>query len=531
LLAILFLAPIGPVSADPVTVTVDGAQTFQVIDGFGVNANHRSWNNNELQPVLDALIDQGGMTLFRVVYDNTDWEATNANSDPFIINWDYFDTVYTSPEFQELWGMIGYLDQRGMSNGIILNFQGNGPQWLGGAYLTPGDENQWAQMIASLLVYAKYTNQLQFTMVGPDNEPDNTPDPAQGVEVADSTQYVTMLHDLALELDTNGLGDIRFVAPDLAYGATNWLPDLMNDPVIMAKLAYFGEHSYSAEGADTVGVYDFLQQSAYPDRHFWMTEFNDWCESCDTGIGGSTDWTFFRGTAEYLLAHLANGASAGLVWEGYDSYYLINNDWSYWGLFAVDDINATPKTYTPRKNFYTFAQFSKYIRPGAHRIGACGATGPLSLLAFYHPNLGQLTLAGVNSGGQSAALSGALTNLPPVSSLELLYTSSTTNLCDAGAVPVTNGVFTATVPADCVYTFTGFYAPCIAAALVATNQQAVIVLSWTNVLTNYIVVATTDPSTQPWTPLTNAPQQNGGQQSITIIPSEQRQFFRLQKLP
>jgi hypothetical protein len=55
------------------TVTINGAQTYQVIDGFGVNANHRSWTNSELQPVIDALIDQAGMTIFRVLYDRTDW--------------------------------------------------------------------------------------------------------------------------------------------------------------------------------------------------------------------------------------------------------------------------------------------------------------------------------------------------------------------------------------------------------------------------------------------------------------------------
>src|SRR5512133_2873448 len=31
------------------TVTVDGATTYQLIDGFGVNANHRSWHNDELK--------------------------------------------------------------------------------------------------------------------------------------------------------------------------------------------------------------------------------------------------------------------------------------------------------------------------------------------------------------------------------------------------------------------------------------------------------------------------------------------------
>lgn len=61
LIAILLLASTWSTCAHGETqLTVDGSQIFQTIDGFGVNANHRSWNNNELQPVLDALIDQGG---------------------------------------------------------------------------------------------------------------------------------------------------------------------------------------------------------------------------------------------------------------------------------------------------------------------------------------------------------------------------------------------------------------------------------------------------------------------------------------
>jgi hypothetical protein len=249
------------------------------------------------------------------------------------------------------------------------------------------------------------------------------------------------------------------VAPDLGYGGTNWLPQIMSDPVIMAKLAHFGEHSYLADGGNSAGVYDFLQQSAYPDSNFWMTEFNVWCSDCENCVGGPSGWSYFRGTAEYLLAHLANGASGGLVWEGYDSFYMIHNCWSYWGLFAVDDINAVPKTYTPRKNFYTVAQISKFVRPGAQRIAVNGSTSPLVLLAFYQPNTGQLALTGENTDSSPATLSGTLTNLPSVSSLDLYYTSSTTNLAYDATFPVTNGVFTATVPADCIFTFSGFSLP------------------------------------------------------------------------
>src|SRR5262245_33505480 len=142
------------ISSRAATVSIDGAKQFQTIEGFGVNANHRSWNNNDLKPVLDALIDQGGMTLFRVIYDKADWETTNDNSDPSAFNWSYYNQVYSSPDFQKLWNMGAYLNQKGIADGLFFNFQGIGPDWLGGGSLTPGMEDEWAEMIASLLIYA-----------------------------------------------------------------------------------------------------------------------------------------------------------------------------------------------------------------------------------------------------------------------------------------------------------------------------------------------------------------------------------------
>jgi O-glycosyl hydrolase len=514
--------------AGAATVTINGAQTYQVIDGFGVNANFRSWTNSELQPVLDALIDQAGMTLFRVVHDRTDWEAANDNSSSSVMNWSYYNPVYSTPEFEKMWGLVGYLNQRGISNMLTLNFQGNGPAWLGGATLTPGSESEWAEMIASLLVYGRNARHLQFGLVGPDNEPDNTPEPIQGIQVANAAQYVTMLHQLALMLDANGLGDLRFVAPDLAFGGTNWLMPIMNDSTVMAKLACFSEHSYLADGGNSAGVDDFLKQSAYPDRRFWMTEFNVWCQSCETGVGGSTSWTFFRGSAEYLLAHLANGASAGLLWEGYDSYYLIRGGWSYWGLLGVDNINAVPKTYTPRKNFYTVAQISKFVRPGARRIAVNGSASPLTLLAFYHPVSGALALTGVNTGSSAVTLTGTLTNLPSISSLALYYTSSTTNLAFKTNVPVAGGVFSATVPADCVFTFRGCSLK-LAISLLSTNSAQNLLLSWTNALTNCVLEGATNLNSSLWSPVTNVPQPADGQQRVILSPAAQRQFYRLRQ--
>jgi O-glycosyl hydrolase len=425
------------------TISVDGTQTNQVIDGFGVNANHRSWNGTELRPVLDALIDQAGMTLFRVVFDETNWEAINDNTNSAAMDWTYYNTVYGSNTFSRLWDMTAYLNSRGLTNGVFFNFMGRGPAWLGGGTLTAGQEDEWAEMITSLLMYARNTKGLQFKLIAPDNEPDIS---NEGITMS-AARYTNCLHKLALKLDANGLSDLRFVAPDLAGNDASYRNAIAADSTIMAKLAHWGVHSYGS----SAGIIND------PARTYWVTEFNVWCNTCDSGVRGTYDWNYCRGTAEYLLNHLVNGAAGGIVWEGYDSFYLHPpSTWSFWGLLSVDNENVTPKTYTPRKNFYTLAQISKFVRPGAQRVEMTGSTAPFSpLLAFKHTGLGQVTIVGINNSVSSAILTGAVSALPAVASLDLYYTSATTNLARAGSVPVNSGTFTATIPANCIFTLTG----------------------------------------------------------------------------
>ncbi|HXC99998.1 MAG TPA: Ig-like domain-containing protein [Verrucomicrobiae bacterium] len=455
-------------------LTINGAQTYQTIDGFGANINHRSWNGDELKPVLDTMVAEG-FTIFRVVFDNTDWVTTNNASQA------YYNSVYGSARFEKLWDLVAYLNQKGITNGVMFNFQGPGAEWMGGKTLTSGDEPQWAQMIASLVTYARNTRHLQFNLVAPGNEPDNS---SQLVGVgASASQYVTMLHDLAQDLNSNGLSDVRLVGPDLANTSTSWMQGMINDSLIMSKLAHFGLHSYSSGGTGSSGVASFLSANSPGNTSFWMTEFNSWCPNCAAGLyqAGNYNWTFGMATEEYLLSHLANGASAGLAWEGYDSYYellglptLPSGDqaagWSYYGLFGVDDINAVPKTYTARKNFYAMAQISAFVPPGSQRIGVNGSSG-VTLLAFYHAPSGRVTLTGYNTGNQTS-LPITLSSLPAVASFDLYHTDANTNLSHDATYAVSGGGFTATVPANCVFTLTGFDPAKIAVSVQITNPAA-----------------------------------------------------------
>jgi O-glycosyl hydrolase len=451
LLTLLFCCSLAGARA----VTVDGAQTNQVVDGFGVNVNFRSWNGTELQAVLDAFIDQAGMTLFRVVHDLSDWEATNDNTNASSINWDYFNGVFASGEYPKLWDLFAYLNSRGVTNGAYFCFLGWGPSWMmdtDGHSLKAGMEEEWAETITAAVLYARNTRGLQFSLLAPDNEPEQD---AEGIRMSVPI-YTNALHRLALKLDANGLGDLRLVGPDTILDPS-YLPAMLADPVVMAKVGHVGLHSYGGGGQDSTGIAALLTNSPYPSLNFWITEFNVSCSTCDDGIPGTYDWNYCEGTAAYLLYHLLNGASGGLVWEGYDSIYAHHGYvWSYWGLFAVDDETAPVKTYTPRKNFYTLSQITKWVRPGAQRIGVTGADWPLTpLVAFKHPTSGQLTLVGINNDTAAAPLNGTLASLRGLTHLDLYYTTATTNLAFAGSVLVSNDTFSALIPADSVFTLTG----------------------------------------------------------------------------
>jgi O-glycosyl hydrolase len=509
------------------TITVDGSQTNQVIEGFGVNINYWGWTNQDLKPVIDGLIDGAGVTLFRVIKNNG-WEATNDNDDPHLMNWDYYNALYGSPDFEKLWGIIGYLNQKGVTNGIVLNFQGPGPDWMGGYTLLDGYEDEWAEMIVSLLMYARNARHLQFNLVAPNNEPDIS---GEGIHIPTAAQYVTTLHHLAQMLDANGLSDVRLVGPDLSDSGTNWLPEIMEDPLVMAKLAHFGLHSYADYGDGAWGVSDLIQGSAYPDKTFWMTEFNVWCDVCEWGNQRTNGWDYFLGTASYLLNYLDYGASAGLVWEAYDSFYPHHNAWSFWGLYAVDDTNAFPLTYTPQKNFYTLAQITKFIRPGARMIGTSNDEGDLNVRSFYHAGFGQLTLVGINTDSQAQDVNVSLQSLPLISSIDLYYTSSSTDLCYSATVAVTNGNLVVSVPGDCIFTLTGFsgvsHAPPILRADIGAGA---ITISWPSTATNYVLEASSGiDGTSNWSAVTNAPQQSAQEIVVTIPASVLQQFFRLRK--
>ena len=104
-------------------------EVYQEIQGFGMNYTGPYFRDDQKQ-MFDMLIDDLGVTMFRVVpylvYSN--WEETNDNNDPNVMNWEYYNDRYSTPVFEASWNGLRYLNSRGIRPMIAL--MGPVPAWM-----------------------------------------------------------------------------------------------------------------------------------------------------------------------------------------------------------------------------------------------------------------------------------------------------------------------------------------------------------------------------------------------------------------
>ncbi|MEX6689972.1 hypothetical protein QTN47_20860 [Danxiaibacter flavus] len=448
--SVVYSLSYGQTKSNPnaVSIQLDGEARFQQIDGFGVNANTRAWDGKELEPALNLLLDSANATIWRVIVETVyNWEDKNDNNDPFSFNWDYYNALYETPKYQKAWDMIAYLNKRGVTKNLMINFMGPVPLWMGGKVVKEKYEDEYIEMLVSFFYYARKTKHLQIGLISIMNEPDIE---NEGPTV-NATQYVKLQRKFINRMDSLGMGDIRYVSPDVAgmnNGLNTYIPELMKDPVVMSKMAHVGLHSY---GGYYINVDSALKHSPYPKTDYWMTEWNNWCNGCDDGILGEYNYSFAAKSIGYLFEFLQHGATAGIIWEGYDSYYEHHapSPFSYWGILVYE---PATKTYAVRKNYYAFQQVARFVSPGSFRVAVSNQSDSVTILAFYNETAKKISITGINKTHHPINLSGTLNNLPAVAGFESWVTNETENMRPGGAVKIKGKTFSTTIPADCIFT-------------------------------------------------------------------------------
>ncbi len=437
-------------------ITIDGSKQYQTIHGLGVNVNPQSWSDDpeSVKKVLDSLITGLGCTSFRLMFDDSDWEDVNDNDDPLSYNWKYYDSVYSAPRFNCIWNMIAYLNRRGITD-ITLSPVGATPIWMGGTKLLVGAGQEYAEMMASMVLYGqkRFRPAIQFSMLSPVNETG-----CFGIEapIMTTRQLDTIFSSIANRFIRDQIASVTLTGPDDCYNSFN-THALTANAVTMSKIKFLGGHEYGNSTSRSEELIYAVKNSDFPDRGVIMSEVNELCIGCDVGAyNADYGFTNYAGPAyKYVLQHLNVGVVGIQLWEGYDSRWRHHHpkrelDWSMWGVFAIDTTHRA--VYTPRPHYYVFKQLFNFVKPGFKRIDIVTTLSKMTVSSFYDPVTGKIVITGKNDSNKAQMLDASLKNFPTVPSLKYYYSDASHDFSRGSDVTVENQSFSKNIPAFCVFT-------------------------------------------------------------------------------
>jgi len=443
-------------------IVVNPGEAYQVIDGFGVNYTGPYFRNDQKQ-MFDTLIDDLGVTMFRVdpylVYSN--WEETNDNNDPNVMNWEYYNDRYSTPIFEATWNGLRYLNSRGIRP--MLALMGPVPVWMTDSnppppkhkvcqdkvlpslqgHLSPAMYDEFAEEVVSMVEYARIQAHIDFDYFSPFNETDCYP--PEGPRI-DPDEAPKVLDAVARRLKKEGLGDIRLAVADNAIITNDYTDPILKDGELMKQVGVFSFHTY---GEDSVGPQVArVRASKYAQVPVWLTEYGDLNDEDKTF---ENQWKKFSLAANRrALTALNQGASALFYFDAFDDYEECAKRLCFYGLFR-----SGSHVYSAKKSYFATRQLYHFVRPGWKRIAASSEASGLTVSAFQGPSADSLVIVGVKEGGTDHFR----IELPPtaagLASWDLYETTRELDCQKVMTVAVRNGQAEIDLPGEAVFTLVG----------------------------------------------------------------------------
>jgi O-glycosyl hydrolase len=446
-------------SSPPARITVNPAERFQFIQGFGVNFTGPYFRDDQ-KPMFDMLIKDLGASMFRVVpylvYSN--WEETNDNDDPNVMNWEYYNDRYSSPIFEATWNGLRFLNSRGIRPVIAL--MGPVPDWMLDDQWSPPKHkvcqtdskqhgikpamyDEFAEMVVSMMMYARSKAGIDFEYFSPFNETDCYPPEGPRIDPEDAPK---VLAAVARRLKKEGLGDIKLTPADQAVITTDYVTPILRDAELMKQVGAFTLHTY---GENSVGPQvERVKAGKYPQVPVWLTEYGDLNDQDKTA---ENDWKKFSlASNRRALTALNQGASALFFFDAFDDYEECARRLTFYGLFRSAD-----HIYSPKKRYYATRQLYHFVAPGSQRIGASTDVPGLTVSAFHNASAGSALVVGVKEGGPGRVeivFSGAAGT---IESWELYLTTRSLDCEKTAAIATVNGNAELDLPDEAVFTLVG----------------------------------------------------------------------------
>jgi O-glycosyl hydrolase len=444
----------GPAAAAD-TATINGASTFQTISGFGASEafgeadavmNAPSATQQQALDLLYSPTSGAGLTILRneisadagITIEPTapssptatpaysalgndqgqEWFAQQIKADFGVTN-----------VFADAWSPPGFMK----TNDSAIN--GGTLCGVPGATCSSGD---WRQAYANYLVqYAKdyAADGIPLTYIGPENEANIGP--AYDSMLLTPAQTANFLDVLGPTVAASGLStQVECCATEGWDTAQQYAAAIEADPVANADTPLFTSHGYTEAPASALAGWS---------KPAWETEwstFETWDPAWDDGTDASgLTW------AQHIYTGLtAANLSAFLYWWG-SSTPSGNGDNE-----SLIQINGS--TVAPSGRLWAFANYSRYVRPGAVRIAATSSNSGVDLTAFKNTN-GTIAVVALNTLSSSDAITYSLsgTGTPNGATVTPYLTNSSSNVAAQAATSVSGGSFSATIPARSLVTY------------------------------------------------------------------------------
>ncbi|MET8980051.1 ricin-type beta-trefoil lectin domain protein [Streptomyces sp. NPDC004539] len=399
---------LGAVSSGSVNLTVDDSTSYQTIDGFGAAFTDASTYllQNKVSAatrnrVMNDLFSRGngiGLSLMRVPMGSSDYTATPPSSpstysyddnggvaDPTLANFSTaHDDAYVIPVIKQAQALNPAMK--------LLANNWSPPAWMKttNTMLGAGGGTLRSDMYGPLAqYYVKFLQEyrakgVEVWGVTPQNEPELAPPTYSGMLLSAADESSFIKNNLAPALTQAGLDQV-ILGGDGDHVSTPYANTLLSDSATAAAVYGTAWHCYQ----NNLGLMTTIHNS-FPSKRLYETE-------CSTGPGIAP-----MNATQLALESTFNWAGGALLWNlalGTDGGPKMGRGCdNCTGLVTVDQSTGNV-TYTD--NYYQLGQFSKFVMPGATRIGSSDGGGIWSQ-AYRNPDGGEATVAYNNNSSPTA---------------------------------------------------------------------------------------------------------------------------------
>ncbi|KAI0415787.1 glycoside hydrolase family 30 protein [Xylaria grammica] len=396
------------------TITVDLTKTYQTMDGFGFSLAFQRANlitnmsdKTKQRYLLDLLFNSTSGAGFSILRNGIgsspdsvlnplapvapknpggpkatpQYQWDGKDSGQLFVSQEAYNTYGVRQIYGDAWSAPGYMKTN--------NNENNGGTLCGvpGATCSSGD---WRQAYADYLVqYVKYYGEagVPVTRIGFLNEPEFSPSYGMNSNGAQAADFINVLYATLQAANLSSQVGIGCCESE-GWGNQVNMVNAIKSAGAESKLAMVTTHTYT-------GGSNSPMNTKVP---VWLSE------QCDLNGGWTTAWYSYGGAGEgYTWANNIYNAVTGtqvsgyLYWEGVQWPSPNTNE----KMVKVDQ--QSPYNIEVSKRLWAFANWSRFVRPGAVRVATSGGSGVKSA-AFKNVD-GSIAIVVISTGGSASNVS------------------------------------------------------------------------------------------------------------------------------